>query len=235
MPSSKSLERLLDRLEGAKRQFGSKATGVAEILTALDRRRFPDAPSLIRYHEALLFFRAYPPSSTILHLADRTLATFPERIARLRRTGADLLPFEEPDVSGISGTSLSAVFTYEIARWLARHHPRSIDIDWEGSDASFLGPLLSRINPLFAEDALVEANIPCLDWFRAAKGKAKASDIRWLISRLEKTRLPLDVISDFYALAELALRWDLGNIPTTRTNLRLPGVQKFFYHTDPLL
>jgi hypothetical protein len=235
MPSSKSLERLLDRLEAAKRQFGSNATAVAEVLTALDRRRFPDAPSLIRFHEALLFFRAYPPNSTILRLTDRMLATFPERIAPPPHTGADLLEFEEPDVSGISGTSLSAVFTYEIARWLARHHPRSIDIDWEGSDASLLGPLLSRLHPFFAEDALVEANIPFLDWFRAAKGNAKASDLRWLISRLDKVPLPEDVLSDLYAHAELALRWGLGDIPTTRSNLRLPGVRRFFYHTDPLL
>ena len=237
MPLSKSLERLLDRLEVAKRQFGSHAV-LEQLLSSLGRRHFPDAPSLIRFHEALLFFRAYPSNSTILRLADRLLATFPDRIARLRRTGADLLIFEEPDVSGISGTGLSAVFTYDIARWLERHHPGSIDIDWEGSDTSLLGPLLSRLHPLFAEDALVEANIPFLDWFRAAKGNAKASDLRWLISRLEKIRLPVDVISDFYAHAELALRWNLDNIPTTRSNLRLrarPGVQKFFYHTDPLL
>jgi hypothetical protein len=234
MPSSKSLARLFDRLEAAKRQFGSNAIA-ADILTALDRRRFPDAPSLIRFHEALLFFRAYPPNSTVLRLADRFLVAFPDRIARLRRTGVDLLPLEEPDVSGISGTELSAVFTYEIARWLARHHPGTIDIDWEGSDASLLGPLLSRLHPPFAEDALVEANIPYLDWFRAAKGNAKASDLRWLISRLDKVPLPADVLSDLYAHAELALRWDLGNLPTTRTNLRLPGVRRFFYHTDPLL
>ena len=236
MPSSKSLERLLDRLEAGKRQFGSDAAvTLTQILTALDRRRFPDARSLIRFHEALLFFRAYPSSARILHLTDHLLRSFPKRIAFLRRTGADLEPFEEPDVSGISGTGLSAVFTYDMARWLARHHPDSIDIDWEGSDPTLLGPLLARLHPLFAEDALVEANIPFLDWFRAAKGKAKASDLRWLVSRLAKVPLPENVISDFYAHAELALRWDLDNIPATRTNLRLPGVRKVFYHTTPLL
>ena len=234
MPSHKSLERLLDRLEAARRQFGSH-DGLDKFLGSLDHRRFADARSLIRFHEALLFFRAYPANARISRLADRLLATFPDRIARLRRTGADLTPFEEPDVSGISGTGLSAVFTYQMARWLARHHPDSIDIDWEGSDASLLGPLLSRLHPLFAEDALVEANIPFLDWFRAAKGNATASDLRWLISRLDKVPLPKDVLSDLYAHAELALRWDLGKIPTTRTNLRLPGVRRFFYHTGPLL
>jgi hypothetical protein len=228
MPSPKSLERLLDRLEAAKRQFGSHAS-LEKLLGSLGRRRFRDAQSLIRFHEALLFFRAYPANVRILRLADRLLVSFPDRI------GTDLAPFEEPDVSGISGTALSAVFTYEMARWLARHHPNSIDIDWKGSDASLLGPLLSRLHPPFAEDALVEANIPYLDWFRAAKGNVKASDLRWLISRLDKVPLPENVLSDLYAHAELALRWNLDNLPTTRTNLRLPGVRRFFYHPDPLL
>jgi len=235
MSSSNSLERLLDRLEAAKRQFGSKDAATVEILTALGRRRFPGARSLIRFHEALLFFRAYPSSARILRLTDRLLASFPQRIALLRRTGADLEPFEQPDVSGISGTGLSAVFTYDIARWLARHYPDEVDIDWEGSDPNLLGPLLARLHPYFAEDAMVEANIPFLDWFRAAKAKVTASDLRWLISRLDKVPLPQDVISDLYANAELALRWELDNIPTTRTNLRLPSVRRFFYHTAPLL
>jgi hypothetical protein len=236
MPSSNSLERLLDRLEAAKRQFGSSAAPrLQEILTTLGRRRFRDAGSLIRLHEALLFFCAYPSNSRILRLTEHLLALFPRRIALLRRSGADVEPFEQPDVSGISGTSLSAVFTYDIARWLARHHPDSVDIDWEGTDETLLGPLLSRLHPFYAEDALVEATIPYLDWFRAAKGKAKGSDLRWLVSRLEKVKLPADVISDLYAHAELALRWDLDNTPTTRTNLRLPGVRRFFYHTTPLL
>ena len=234
MPSSNSLERLLDRLEAAKRQFGFKDATI-QILTALGRRRLPDAQSLIRLHEALLFFRAYPSSARILRLTDRLLASFPQRIALLRRTRADLEPFEQPDVSGISGTGLSAVFTYDIARWLARHYPDEVDIDWEGSDPNLLGPLLARLHPYFAEDAMVEANIPYLDWFRAAKAKAKTSDLRWLVSRLDKIRLPKDVISDLYAYAELALRWELDNIPATRTNLRLPGVRRFFYHTAPLL
>jgi hypothetical protein len=235
MPSSNSLERLLDRLEAAKRQFGSTDATTVEILTALERRRFPDAQALIRFHEALLFFRAYPANARILRLTDHLLASFPQRIALLRRTGADLELFELPDVSGISGTGLAAVFTYDMTRWLARHHPDDIEIDWEGSDPNLLGPLLARLHPFFAEDAMVEANIPYLDWFRAAKRKANTTDLRWLISRLEKISLPPDVVADLYSHAELALRWELDNLPTTRTNLRLPGVRQFFYHSAPLL
>src|SRR6266850_5843788 len=103
MESSTSLARLLDCLEGAKRQFGPGGqVDTARLLVSLERRRFPDAASLIRLHEALLFFRAYPANAEILRLADRLLSTFAERVRRLERNGADLEPFEEPDVSGIS-------------------------------------------------------------------------------------------------------------------------------------
>jgi hypothetical protein len=236
MASSASVARLLDRFEAAKREFGSPAApGVAQLLTTLGRKRFPNAGTLIRFHEALLFFRAYPANARILRLTDQLLGSFPGRVALLRRAGADLAPFEEPEVSGISSTGLSAIFSYDMARWLALNHAGSIDIDWEGSDETRLGPLLARLHPLYAEDALVEANIPFREWFRAAKGSAKGSDLRWLIARLDALPLPADVRADFYAHAELALRWDLGNGPTTRTNLRLPGVRRFLYHTTPLL
>ena len=231
-----SVTRLLSQVENAKRDFGTAPMRrLGKILSALGRLRFPDAPSLIRFHETLLFFRAYPPTADILRLTDRLLASFPDHIARLRRRDADLAPFEEPEVSGISGTSFSAIFSYDIARWLAQHHPASIEIDWDRSYTDRLGPLLSRLHPLFAEDALVEANIPYLEWFRAAKGRARGSDLKWLVSRLEALPLAPDLRADLFAHAELALRWDLDDDHTTRTNIRLPGVRRFFYHTSPLI
>ena len=225
MESSTSLARLLDRLEGAKRQFGvSGQAGTAKLLESLERRRFPDAASLIRLHESLLFFRAYPANAEILHLADRLLATFAERVRRL----ADVEPFEEPDVSGISGTAFSAIFSYDITRWLAARHPRRVDIDWDATDPSLLGPLLVRLHPFFTEDSLVEANIPYADWFRAAK-KGRGTDLQWLISRLGQ------VPPELFAAAKLAVRWNLGDGSGTRTNIRLPGARKFFFHEGPLL
>ena len=236
MPSSSSLERLLDRLEAAKRAFGSpEAARIADLLATLGRKRFPNSATLIRFHEALLFFRAYPADPAIVRVADDLLASFHERIARLDRAGADLSPLEEPDVSGIAGTSLSAIFTYDMARWLAQHHPSSIEIDWDRSYDTKLGPLLARLHPFYAEDALVEANIPFREWFRAAKGNARTSDLRWLIARLEAARLTPDVRTDLFAHAELALRWQLGNDPNSRSNIRLPGVHRVFHHKDPLI
>ena len=217
----------LDRLEAAKRAFGSKEqASLPSLLLKLGRARFPDAASLIHYHEALLFFRAYPPNLEVLRLADELLQGIAAKVAKLRRAGADLVPFEEPDVSGIAGTAFSAMFTYEITRWLAEHHPGHIEVDWDGYDTAQLGPLLRRLHPFADEDLLVEANIPYMDWFRAAK-TGKGSDLRWLLSQIDNGEL--------FAQAKLFVRWRLGESGATRTHERLPGRRQYFFHDAPLI
>jgi hypothetical protein len=217
----------LDRLEALKRAFGSEEQTVLPLsLRKMARARFPDARSLIRFHEALLFFRAYPPNAAVLRLADELLQLIPKKIAQLRRAGVDLTPLEEPDVSGIAGTAFSAAFTYEITRWLAERHRKAVEIDWDSYDAALLGPLLGRLHPFANEDLLVEANIPYMDWFRAAK-RGAGSDLRWLLSQIDNAEL--------FAQAKLFVRWELGEGASTRTNGRLPWRLKPFFHDAALI
>jgi hypothetical protein len=223
------------RLEAAKRAFGTdEQSELPRLLRQLGRARFSDAGSLIRFHEALLFFRAYPPNPEVVRLTGELLQSMPKKIAQLRRAGVDLTPFEEPEVSGIAGTAFSALFTYDITRWLAEYHPMAVEIDWDGYDAALLGPLLRRLHPFANEDLLVEANIPYLDWFRAAKRRG-GSDLRWLISRIEALPIPAEDRADLFAQAKIAIRWELGESRATRTNGRLVGGRRFFWHDAPLI
>ncbi len=222
----------LDRLEASKRGFGTdEHASLPRLLRQLSRARFPGAASLIRFHEALLFYRAYPPNPEVLLLADELLHLIPKKIAQLRRAGVDLTPLEEPDVSGIAGTAFSALFTYDVTRWLAEHHPNKVEIDWDGYDAALLGPLLRRLHPFANEDLLIEANIPYMDWFRAAK-RGGGSDLRWLLSRIEALAIPAEDRAELFAQAKIPVRWELD---ASRTNGRLPGRGKFFYHGAPLI
>jgi hypothetical protein len=217
----------LDRLEALKRAFGTREhAALPLLLRKMSRARFDDAESLIRFHEALLFFRAYPPNPAVLRLTDELLRLMPAKIEQLRRAGADLTPLEEPEVSGIAGTAFSAGFTYEITRWLAERHRKAVEIDWDGYDAALLGPLLGRLHPFANEDLLVEANIPYMDWFRAAK-RGSGSDLRWLLSQIDSAEL--------FAQAKLFVRWSLGEGPGTRTNGRLPWRRKPFFHDAALI
>lgn len=226
----------LDRLEASKRAFGTRdQAGLARLLRKIGRTRFTSAASLIRYHEALLFFRAYPPNPEVLQVCDELLTLIPKKIDELRRAGADPTPLEEPDVSGIAGTAFSALFTYDITRWLAAHHPTAVDIDWDGYDADGLAPLLRRLHPFANEDLLVEANIPYLDWFRSAKRSSRGSDLHWLISQIEALPIPAEDRAELFAQAKLAMRWQLANPCATRTNGRIANRGDVFYHDSPLI
>jgi hypothetical protein len=235
METSTLLDRLLKRLEAAKRAFGTEEhAALAGLLRRLGRARFRDAQSLIRFHEALLFFRAYPPNAQVLRLTDELLQLIPMRITHLRRAGANLTPFEEPDVSGIAGTAFSALFTYDITCWLAEHHPKAVEIDWDGYDTALLGPLLRRLHPFANEDLLVEANIPYMDWLRAAKRRG-GSDLQWLISGLESLPIPEADRAELFAQSKFAIRWELGDSDATRTHGRFRGLRQHFYHDAPLI
>src|ERR1019366_2022456 len=68
------LMRLLDRLDSWKTNFGPSGTGQLErLLTAAARWRLGTPAEAIRFHETLLFLRAYPRSPRVARLADQIL------------------------------------------------------------------------------------------------------------------------------------------------------------------
>ena len=79
--------------------------------------------SCLRFHELLLFLRAYPHNAAIARKAETQLRTFPRRILWLREQDIDLTPLEHPEVSGIAGMSVTDTFSYYIVRWLSATLP----------------------------------------------------------------------------------------------------------------
>ena len=221
---------LLARLEQWKTRFGApNVPKLHQLLAAIARHRFADAGSLIRLHECLLFLRAYPADAEVLRLTDAALLAFPQRIAGL----SDLSAFEDAAVSGIAGTSFSAVFSYEVARQLAARHPRHIEIDWENYDQQEkLGPVLRRFVPLVEEDWPVEAHVPFRAWVDAARPPG-SSALLWLLERIASLPLGARERADLYESLELLLLWRIGPL-ASRSQMRVPR-RKPYFHTEPLL
>lgn len=236
MPAQ-SIEQLLDRLDELKRPLGARERACLEsVLRQAARRRFTDAESLIRFHEILLYLRAYPQGVSLLKAAEKFLNSFAARVERLRAEGSDLTPFEQPDASGIAGTGFSAVFGYDITRWLAGAHASQVSLVWDDyEDRAHLNVVWPKLLPLFEEDAYVDAQVPFLEWLRAAKRK-RESDLAWLIRQFE--RLPLDDKgrAELFEPLKLWVRWELGKSRATRTLMRRRRPARgIFYHEAPLL
>lgn len=231
MPT-RSLERLLDELEEAKTRRGKSPE---RTLAALPSARFSDAGRLIRFHEALLFLRAYPYSARVLSRVESLLKSIQDRVAGLASSGEDLSAFDEPEVSGIAGTTIVTDFSYDIVRFLKKRHGRREKADWEGYDVSDrLRGLWPRFLPLLEEEALEDANVPYLAYLLAARGKGSDEGLAWLLERIASLPLdPWEKAERFEALG-ISVSWDLGNTAATRTRMRRP-VRNFFFHNAPLL
>jgi hypothetical protein len=224
---------LLARLESWKRCFGPPETGELErLLEQTARRRYGNAGDLIRLHETLLFLRAYPRTPQVARLADRILASFADRVAELAAADADLSPFEEPEVSGIAGTTLSAIFGYDVARQLARLHPGQIEIAWDRyQDTDRMAPVLSRLLPLLREDWPVEAHAPLREWI-AADNDERSTDLAWLLAKLGEVPAASRDRAEEYESMGLPLTWQIGT--SSRSTLRLER-RTLYCHRDPLI
>jgi hypothetical protein len=233
-----TVDRLLTSLESSKSRFGpGDATETCRLLDQLSRRRFHEPKSLIRFHEALLFFRAFPLAPSIIPRVEKLLNTFHQRIERLRRLDVDMSAFDDLDTSGIAGTIMQDTLSFEVARWLVRRIPRHVEIAWDDYWDDFnaeraMSATLPRLIPLLEEDAAVEANIPWTRWLDAARGHQRPLD--WLIRRFEQLPVTDRERAQLYDSLRLPIRWNLGNLRFSRTrNWGRP--RRFFYHTQPLI
>jgi hypothetical protein len=212
--------RALDQLTECKGQFDAASGSRAEkLLERLSRTRIRAAGELIRLHETALFLRAYPQTPRVAELADQILFGFAERLRSLDLDGFSLGAFDDPEISGIAGTSVSTNFSREFALSLARRHAGGIEIDWEDfENPGKLGVVLGRLIPAAYEDYAVAPHPDWRGWMERAKKNA-----RWLMERVDAAT---------YELLEIPLRWEL--CAASRSALRLPR-SPLFYHSVPLL
>ncbi len=201
-------------------------------LRKLSRQKIRDTETLIRYHETLLFVRAYPQSAAVVRLAEKELRSFPRRVALLNEEGVDLSALEHPSVSGIAGSSVTDTFSFYIVRWLVRRYPAQVSIYWDWfEDENRLAQTWPRFIPLLAEDTLVEANIPYREWLNVARGRR--AEIEWLIDRFDERPWPDDAKAEIYDSQKLYVTWKPA-YHATRTGMRNPARQSF-YHRGPLI
>jgi len=238
--SNHSLDRLLTRLEAAKGRFGpEEAPRTVKLLARLAAAKFRDAESLLRFHEALLFLRAFPQGASLIPRVERLLNTFHRRVDELHRHNPDMSAFDDFDTSGIAGTNMQDTLTFEIVRWLARRIPNNVEIAWEDYCEDYqneraAGSTLPRFIPLLEEDADVEANIPWRRWLDAAGGRGHQPYAEWLIRRFEHLPVTDRARAELYDSLRLPLRWRLENFKLSRTrNWTRP--RRFYFHDQPLI
>src|SRR5258707_3701947 len=232
MPSSNAA-RLLDKLEQARTQIGSiKEEEFLRLLNAAGRFSFgKDANSLIRFHDLLLFLRAFPPWPRVMRSADALLGKLEAKVKAVLAAGADPDDFAPEEVAGIAGTVVEATFSYPMVCWLVERHPKAISIQWEDYERETQrAAIWPRFFPLMEEDSLTEANVPYRDWLRDARGRT--DELPWLIQRFQGLPLSEKEKAALYDSLEIMVRWDMSGSPASRTLSRKPVRQFYFQRTS---
>jgi len=232
MPTTKT-DALLAQLDEARTTFDLRPHfALRRLLLRLRKHRFKDAAQLLRYHESLLFIRAYPQSASILNEVEAQLSSFADRVGSLERDEADITPLEIPENSGVAGTSVTDTFSYFIVRWLTEQHRRETSFYWDWfEDENRLAETWPRFMPLLGEDGSVEANVPYREWLQAARGRQ--GEVEWLIDQFKRLPLKEDARAELYDGQKLYVTWT-PPYRATRTGMKLP-LSRIFYHRQPLI
>jgi hypothetical protein len=229
---------LLTQLETAKSRFDpNHAIQITKLLIQLAKLEFSDPHQLIRFHESLLFLRAFPHRASLVPRIEHLLNTFHQRIESLRAVNVDMSVFDDFDTSGIAATTMQDVLSFDVAQWLTRRIPRNIEIAWNDYWDDYQGErsrgnTWPRFLPLLEEDADTEANIPWSTWFDAARGRQ--NPLPWLLHQFANLPLPARERSELYDSLRCPLRWKLENLKLSRTrNFARP--RRIFFHKAPLI
>ncbi len=233
--AANSLNYQLSQVEACRYCFGrSEAGRVVKLLKRLEGARFADPAALIRFHETLLFLRAFPQGPSVIRITEHILNSFHKKVEALRKAGADMDNVDTFEVAGIAGTEMEDTLSFDVARWLMKRMPGKVQIAWEsfepGRELGTTGP---RFIPLIEEDAYVEADTPWRLWLETAAGNRNATPV-WLISRFEQLSLPPQQKAELYESLRVPLRWILENSAISRTR-NWKAVRSLFYHNKPLI
>jgi hypothetical protein len=239
MPANNAA-RLLNKLEQARTQIGTiKEREIVRVLGTVGRVTFgKDTQSLIRFHDLLLFFRAFPSGPKVRRLAERLLKSFEPRVKAVLAAGGDADDFAPEEVVGIAGTMVEATFSYPMVCWLVQHHAKSISIQWDDYERETQRAVIwPRFFPLMEEDSLTEANVPYLDWLKAARGRR--DELPWLVRQFQRLPgFPKETAEKekaaLYDSLEIMVRWDMSGSSASRTLSRKP-VRDFYFHREPLI
>jgi len=221
--ASAALKRLLE----ARTLFGGDAPAVkSDLLTRLERAHLSGPREVGRLHEALCFLRAYPDDAVVLAQAERMLGDFPHRkdLRRGRRALAD---------SGIAGTDIHYPFFWFTARWLTKHWPAQLSVDWPAfGQRDRLPDLLPLLLPYSESPAFDEFDLSPREWIETLKGPEE-TDAVFLVRRFERMRAGPFIIEKIYEDLDLPLRLSPGPGTPSRTSAKLAGAPVVF-QTSPL-
>ncbi len=217
LPPVPAASTLLNALERIRLTYGR---GMAEerlaLLEGLEDARLRSAAQVRRLHEALCLIRAFPDSREVLRRAEAMLESFAKR-EELEQHRDELVD------SGIAGTDIYYRFYWVTARWLAKHWPDRLTVDWEDfEDGDRVVALLDLLLPFSETLALDMVERTPREWLESLK-RSDETDAAFLIRRFDQLDASEAVRERMYEQLDVPIHLAPGADTPSRTRARHPA------------
>jgi hypothetical protein len=204
----------MDALHRLRGDFSASAQKEkARLLRVMAQEARSRAPSLMRFHDELLFLAAFPDNPTIAALVRRALAGFYRRVRLLTpRRRARLAD------TGIAGSESTHALMFGAVQWLVRQGQRVAPAWLDERAAEHLEPFI-RMTILPSEaDAFDNSGLSTRRWIEHASARVRGGPLSWLLG----TEGGLHGARELYDHAEVPVTWSLGDSPRSVTRNRGP-------------
>ena len=169
---------LLKQLESLRNRNDADSVATKHsLLLTLNKRRFTTSTEVERFHDVLLFMRAYPNNRELLGLVDSILAGFSDR-SDLKRFSQELAS------SGIAGCPIDYRFFYPMAQWLANNCGQCLQLDWpEMEDREKLMEIIPILTTYAEASQFDDFEFDARTWLQRLKG-SNETEATFLLKRI---------------------------------------------------
>lgn len=198
---------IVSQLHELRSAYSSSATAAKlSLLVDIRSARIGTIAGLKRLHQTLCYLSAFPDTAEVHSFAAQLLDAFEARLASLPRKIRDQF-----DDTGFAGSNINYRYSLDVARWLVKHYPGAVEIDWtEFEESTSMDEILSLIIAPAEDTAFSEGEYTTLDWLNVARGDSTESDFDWLIQRIAAEPRLRVFGRDLFDEADVPVTWKLG-------------------------
>ena len=231
-PRAKPLLDLVLALRACANKFGSEAAArKAALLRECAACAVIDAPTLLAYHDCLLFLLAYPESAALHAAARREL----RRVADAARVMIAMGPARaraQLANSGIAWAPMTIAFGYDIARWLVASHPENGTIDSFDDAGAPLPGLLRHAFPAMEFELLASDDTDAGEFLAMASAGHRGTSLEWLVAQFENLPCAEGLREQLFDSLKTYITINPAASTLSRTFVRGPSTRIFYHRGD---
>lgn len=203
------------------------------LLDRMARQSIDDAETLIAWHDALLFWLAYPHTP---ELRARCEALLDEVAVRTRAMVENAPDGDMPEAligSGLAWTRTAVTFNYPVSCWLAERFPEQARLHALRGDLDELRQALGNALPGIEFETVAEPADNARELVATLGGDRDGNPLRWLLRTLGDLPCSETMRRQIHRRLKIFVAIHSGDSPLSRTRLR-GAAPEIHYQQTPL-